>query len=198
MIYGTLCMSPDPHPSHMYSHTFTHFYPFSPCAMVPWPPLIPCPPSVLCPLFPCLHSSSPSVSRPCRSLSSLSTFIPCVPDRPSYFQLVSTCYLSSQTKRLYIIPWFKTKHFKALSDLVLHCIKYPCFPFWKRISFFRKDGEMKVSKVHRTCHSINGGSHFCRETTNKNNQFSKWETWMFNAILNQFLFLIFKFGCNTM
>ena len=27
-----------------------------------------------------------------------------------------------------------------------------------RISCFRNDGEMKVSKVHRTCHSINGGS----------------------------------------
>jgi len=26
------------------------------------------------------------------------------------------------------------------------------------ISCFRNDGEMKVSKVHRTCHSINGGS----------------------------------------
>jgi len=25
-----------------------------------------------------------------------------------------------------------------------------------RISCFRNDGEMKVSKVHRTCHSING------------------------------------------
>ena len=27
--------------------------------------------------------------------------------------------------------------------------------------------------------------HFCRETTNKNNQFSKWETCIFNAILDQ-------------
>ena len=26
-------------------------------------------------------------------------------------------------------------------------------------------------------------SHICRETTNKNYQFSKWETWIFNAIL---------------
>ena len=49
--------------------------------------------------------------------------------------------------------------------------KHPYFPFWKLniflwflyksdscISCFRNDGEMKVSKVHRTCHSINGGS----------------------------------------
>ena len=30
-------------------------------------------------------------------------------------------------------------------------------------------------------------SHFCRESTNKNNQFSKWKTWIFNAILDQAL-----------
>ena len=90
--------------------------------------------------------------------------------------------------------------FKALSDQVLHLksmfpiLKTEYFYLWflyksdSRSSCFRNDGEMKVSKVHRTCHSIKGGSHFCRETTNKNNQFSKWETWMFNAMLNQFLF----------
>ena len=60
--------------------------------------------------------------------------------------------------------------FKALSDQVLHYksmfshfenwILYLWFLYksdW-RISCFRNDGKMKVSKVHRTYHSINGRS----------------------------------------
>ena len=47
---------------------------------------------------------------------------------------------------------------------------------------------MDVSLKHWFLHrfwSKKCTSHFCRETTNENNQFSKWETWIFNAILNQ-------------
>ena len=43
---------------------------------------------------------------------------------------------------------------------------------------------LKPSFIHRIW-SKKCASHFCRETTNKNNQFSKWETWMFKAILDQ-------------
>ena len=42
----------------------------------------------------------------------------------------------------------------------------------------------KPSFLHRFW-SKKCASHFCRETRNKNIQFSKWETWMFNAILDQ-------------
>ena len=82
------------------------------------------------------------------------------------------CIALSQTKRLRKenIFWFTTVPFKALSGRALH--KISMFPNWKTdyfylwflyksdscISCFRNDGEMKVSKVHRTCHSINGGS----------------------------------------
>ena len=60
--------------------------------------------------------------------------------------------------------------FKALSDKVLHyksmfpILKTEYFYLWFlykndwRISCFRNDGKMMVSKVHRTCHSINGRS----------------------------------------
>ena len=46
------------------------------------------------------------------------------------------------------------------------------------------DAPLKPSFLHRFW-SKKCASHFCRETTNKNNQFSKWETWIFNAILDQ-------------
>ena len=60
--------------------------------------------------------------------------------------------------------------FKTLSDQVLHyksmfpILKTEYFYLWflyksdSGISCFRNNGEMKVSKVHRTCHSINGRS----------------------------------------
>ena len=46
------------------------------------------------------------------------------------------------------------------------------------------DVSLKPSYLHRFW-SKKCMSHFCRETTNKNDQFSKWETWIFNAILDQ-------------
>ena len=60
--------------------------------------------------------------------------------------------------------------FKALSDQVLRyksmfpILKTEYYYLWflyksdSRISCFRNDGKMKVSKVHQTCLSINGGS----------------------------------------
>ena len=42
------------------------------------------------------------------------------------------------------------------------------------------DVPLKPSFLHRFW-SKKCASHFCRETTNKNIQFSKWETWVFNA-----------------
>ena len=60
--------------------------------------------------------------------------------------------------------------FKALSDQVLRyksmfpILKTEYFFLWflyksdSRIPCFRKDGKMKVSNVHQTCHSINRGS----------------------------------------
>ena len=84
---------------------------------------------------------------------------------------------------LHCIAFTQTKSFKKrIKYILIHnitlqsfvwssIIKYPCFPFWKLIflfvvspqkwlgiSCFRNEGEMKVLKVHRTCHSINGGS----------------------------------------
>ena len=40
---------------------------------------------------------------------------------------------------------------------------------------------LKPSFLNQEIHE----SHFCRETTNKNNQFPKWETWIFNAIFDK-------------
>ena len=36
-------------------------------------------------------------------------------------------------------------------------------------------------------------SHFCRETTEENYQFSNWETWIFNAILDRKIKLLCRF-----
>ena len=84
------------------------------------------------------------------------------------------CIALTQTKRLRKELKYILIHNNALqrnlSDQVLH--KNSMFPIWKteyfylwflyksdsRISCFRNDGEMKVLKVHRTCHSINRGS----------------------------------------
>ena len=46
------------------------------------------------------------------------------------------------------------------------------------------DVPLNYSFLHRFW-SKKFASHFCRETTNKNIHFSKWETWIFNAILDQ-------------
>ena len=62
-----------------------------------------------------------------------------------------------------------TLHYPSKLCLIKYCINHPCFPFWKRkflfvvslqkwlahFFFSETNGEMKVSNVHQTCHSIN-------------------------------------------
>ena len=83
------------------------------------------------------------------------------------------CIALTQTKRLrkelkYILIHNNTLQSFVWSSITLN-IHVSHFENWLflfvilcksdlRISCFRNDREMKISKVHRTCHSINGGS----------------------------------------
>ena len=61
----------------------------------------------------------------------------------------------------------------------MRSFKWPSI--YRVVSF---DVPLKPSYLHRFW-SKKCFSHFCRETTNKNDQFSKWKTWIFNSILDQ-------------
>ena len=59
-------------------------------------------------------------------------------------------------KRLRKEIYSDSQQYHSKLCLIKYWNKYPCFS--TRVTRVRNDGEMKVSKVHRTCHTINGGS----------------------------------------